>query len=86
MHIAVAQDAPEGESFFAYVRYLDDNGYLPPEGHIWVDSIRQKGNEANHEIVLMDREDAEELIDFLQMLMTFIYEFPAKLSSNSDDN
>ncbi len=86
MHIAVAQGAPERESFLAYVEYLHANGYLPPQGDAWVDQIRQKGNEANHEIVLMSRDDAEGLIDFLQMLMVFIYEFPAKLSQSADDN
>ena len=44
-----------------------------------MDYIRQKGNEANHEIVIMDRPEAEELLVFSSMLLKFIYEFPARM-------
>ena len=79
MNIAVAQDAEAGKSFLFYVDYLAEEGYVPPNGRGWVDHIRRKGNEANHEIILMSKEDAEELISFAEMLMKFIYEFPAKV-------
>lgn len=68
MHIAVAQGAKEGESFLGYVDYLAEKGYVPPHGRGWVDHIREKGNEAN-----------QELISFLEMLLKFIYEFPSKI-------
>jgi len=79
MHIAVERDAERGKSFLYYVEYLSDNGYVPPNGKGWVDLIRKKGNEANHEISLMSQADAEQLISFLEMLLKFIYEFPAKV-------
>jgi uncharacterized protein DUF4145 len=79
MHIAVAQKAPEGKSFVQYVEYLAANGYVPPHGKGWVDHIRKKGNEANHEIRLMAKADAEDLIVFLEMLLKFIYEFPNRV-------
>ena len=41
--------------------------------------IRDKGNEANHQILLMTQQDAEELIDFVEMLIKFIYEFPNRV-------
>jgi hypothetical protein len=44
-----------------------------------VDHIRKKGNEATHEIALMGQADAEELIGFTEMLLKFIYEFPARV-------
>lgn len=53
MNIAVAQGAGEGLSFAAYVDYLADQGYLPPNGKKWVSHIRKKGNEATHEIKIM---------------------------------
>ena len=62
-----------------YVEYLSNKGYVPPNGRGWVDHIRKKGNEANHEIVLMKKEDAEELILFSEMLLKFIFEFPNKI-------
>jgi len=44
-----------------------------------VDHIRKKGNEANHEIILMDKKDAENLITFIEMLLKVIYDFPARI-------
>ena len=58
--------------------YLADTGYVPPNGRGWVDHIRSRGNEANHEIVMMSREQAKDLVTFLEMLLRFIYEFPAR--------
>ena len=79
MHIAVAKGAKPGKSFVSYVDYLSAKGFIPPDGRDWVDHIRTKGNEANHEIVLMTRDEAVELIAFIEMLLKFIYEFPAKM-------
>ena len=79
MHIAVAQNADVGKSFIEYVEYLADSGYVPPNGRSWVDHIRKKGNEANHEIRLMQVGDAQELISFSEMLLKFIYEFPQRV-------
>ncbi len=81
MNIAVEQGAEEGKSFFHYVEYLADNGYVPPNGRGWVDHIRTRGNEATHEIVVMERENAIELISFAEMLLKFVFEFPAKVPS-----
>lgn len=81
MHIAVEKGAPENSSFVDYVNYLADNHYAPPNSAAWVDKIRQKGNEANHEITIIGKEDALEIITFLEMLLKFIYEFPAKATS-----
>lgn len=79
MNIAVAQGAEEGKTFLYYVEHLASKGYVPPNGRGWVDHIRKKGNEANHEILLMKRPDAEELILFTEMLLKFVYEFPNRV-------
>ena len=79
MNIAVSQGATPGLKFIEYVEYLSQNGYVPPKGKGWVDHIRKKGNEATHEIALMTKEDANDLISFSEMLLKFIYEFPAKI-------
>jgi len=52
---------------------------IPPDGKDWVDHIRKKGNEANHEIAIMAVGDAEELIIFCGGLLRFVYEFPARM-------
>ena len=79
MNIAVTQGAEVGKSFFHYEEYLANNGFVPPNGRGWVDHIRKRGNEATHEIEIMPKEVAEELIAFIEMLLKFIYEFPAKV-------
>ena len=84
MHIAVEQGADSGASFISYIEFLSEKGFIPPNGKDWVDSIRKRGNEANHEIVIMDKEVALEMITFSEMLLRFIYEFPAKFDMNGD--
>lgn len=85
MHIAVEQGAKVGKSFVEYVEYLSEKGFVPPKGKQWVDHIRNKGNEANHEIVFMKEKDALELIDFIELLLKFIYEFPEKFQAVTTD-
>lgn len=79
MHIAVEQGAEPGLSFVKYVNYLDDNGYIPPNGKKWVDFIRTSGNVANHEIVIKEKEETEKVITFLSTLLLVIYELPNAL-------
>ena len=79
MHVAVEQGADPSQSFLSYVEYLVNNGYVPPNGRGWVDQIRQRGNEANHEIYIASCGDAIELLAFVEMLLKFVYEFPARI-------
>ena len=78
-HLAVEKGAKENLRFIDYVEHLADQGYLPPDGRHWVDHIRRKGNEANHEIKLMSSDDASELISFSEMLLRFVYELPRSI-------
>lgn len=77
MHIAVAKGDSAGKNFIEYVEYLSARGYVPPDAKTWVDCIRTKSNEANHEIVIMSEEEAKDLILFVEMLLKLVYEFPA---------
>ena len=77
MNIAVQKGAEKNLTFAAYVNFLEAKGYVPPDGKEWVEVIRKKGNEANHEIELMSGTDARNLIRFSEMLLRFIYEMPA---------
>ena len=76
MNVAVALQAEQNKSFVHYVEYLSGQGFIPPNGKGWVDYIRKRGNEANHEIALMSETDALSLINFVEMLLRFIYEMP----------
>lgn len=77
MHIAVAKGAATGQTFAAYVDYLSANHHISPDAKEWVDHIRTKGNEANHEIVIVGADDAKDLLSFCEMLLKTIFEFPA---------
>lgn len=79
MNIAVAQKAAPGLKFIEYVDYLAANGFIPPNGRGWVDHIRTKGNEAAHEIIVMNKADADDLLTFTEMLLKFIFEFPKRV-------
>ena len=83
MHIAVSKGAKPNLKFIDYVEHLSKNNYIPPDAKEWVDHIRNKGNEANHEIVIMKEEDAKDLISFIEMLLKIIYEFPANIKKKT---
>jgi hypothetical protein len=76
MHVAVDKGAEESKNFLEYVTYLIGKGYAPPNSQDWVDYIRTRSNEANHEIILMTTEDAAALVTFIEMLLRFIFELP----------
>ena len=75
MNLAVKHKAAENLKFVQYVDYLASNGWVPPNGKTWVTKIKDKGNEANHEIHLMSEEDAREILRFTEMLLKFNFEF-----------
>ncbi len=79
MHVSADLGAKEGQTFLQYVNFLETNGHIPPRSKGWVDHIRKKGNEANHEIRLSTREEAELLISFVEMLLRITYEFPGQV-------
>jgi hypothetical protein len=81
MHVAVERKAQEGKSFQHYVDYMDANHYIPAGAKAWVDQIRTKGNEANHEIKISTRKEGEEIVDFTEMLLKVIYDYPSRVPS-----
>lgn len=83
MHIAVSKGAEPNLKFIDYVEYLSKNNYIPPDAKDWVNHIRKKGNEASHEILIMTKEDAKDLLAFIEMLLKIIYEFPANIKKKT---
>lgn len=83
MNIAVHHGAQPGKTFIEYIDYLADNGFVPPNGRVWVDQIRKKGNEATHEIPQVTQQDAKQILTFVEMLLKFVYEFPSMVIPQS---
>jgi hypothetical protein len=79
MNLAVRHGDTPGKSFIEYIGYLDSKGYVPPNGKGWIDRIRTKGNEATHEIRLIEEAEATQILKFTEMLLKFSYEFPNML-------
>jgi hypothetical protein len=79
MNVAVLEGAQERLTFKEYVNYLETNNYLPVKGKDWTDQIRAKGNDANHKIEDIKKEDAEIIIYFTENLLRNIYELPGSL-------
>jgi hypothetical protein len=79
MHVAVEKGGKEGARFIEYVEHLEDARHIPAGGKGWVDYVRTKGNEANHEILVMGRQEAEALLFLVEMLLRNIYELPKRI-------
>lgn len=52
--------------------------YIPPNARGWVDTLRTFGNEVTHELRIVSESDAKRMLDFAEMLLRIVYEFPAK--------
>lgn len=74
MNIAVNHEANKDLNSKQYVDYLYDQGIIPKGSKEWVDFIRDKGNEANHEIEIMEEDDAIGILSFSEILLKIIYE------------
>ncbi len=82
MHIALEKGAAVGRDFTAYLEYLVYNHYAPPGNKSWVEKISRIGDEATHEIKAISSKEAKELVNFMEMILKFVYEFPAKLDGS----
>lgn len=86
MHIAVNLGAKEGENFAYYVKFFDEQHYISPRSHDWVDEIRKIGNKANHELDVNTKEEAEKDLIFCEMILKSNYEYPNEISNEKDSN
>lgn len=86
MHIAVNLGAKEGENFAYYVKFFDEQHFISPRSHGWVDEIRKIGNKANHELDVNTKEEAEKNLIFCEMILKSNYEYPNEISNEKDPN
>ena len=86
MNIAVSEGAQEGQSFVEYVNFLYNNNYIPPKGREWVNSMRKLGDSANHKIYFKTQDEARRILNFVEMLLRFIYELPGIMKETENEN
>lgn len=78
-HIAIQEGAPAKLTFNQYVKWLDDNHYIPPKGKGWVDVIRDMGNEATHDLEIFPQKGATDVLAFVAHLLRNVYEMPGMM-------
>ena len=83
MNVAVDKGADPNQKFFYYVDWMDSSEWNTTGLKLGLDRIRSKGNEANHEIKEVSKEDVEEIFELLTVFLQLVYEFPDKFSDNS---
>ena len=76
MHIATEKGAEKNKGFAFYVDWLISERYAPRGAEEWVTYIKDRSNEANHEIVLMSKDDADGLLSLTEQLLRNVYELP----------
>jgi len=74
MHVAADKGAKEGESFVAYLTYLEEQGYVTPPMKGWVDLIRQHGNKSTHKLDSPEQKRARSTVMFTAELLRLVYE------------
>lgn len=81
MHLAVEKRAPENKTFAFYIDYLDEMHYFSPETKSIAMFIKDRGNDATHEIRLMSEQDAEAMIYLTGHLLETIYASKQRIPS-----
>ncbi|MDR2847082.1 MAG: DUF4145 domain-containing protein [Mycoplasmataceae bacterium] len=67
--------ADVGLKFIEYVEWLDEENYIPKNSKHWVDKLRSIGNKQAHELTATTVTESNQLIEFIQMLLTLIFEY-----------
>lgn len=76
MHIAIDKaGAKPGKKFVEYINAIVKSDYLPLKASILLDTVRKSGNQKNHEIILGWKDEAEKILKFIELILTFIYEY-----------
>ena len=85
MHIAVEQGAQakneKGRSlrFIDYISYLKEKNIVPSGVLPALDKIKDMGNEAVHDLVIINEVDAVVILEFIGVLLKSTYELPGKV-------
>jgi len=67
MHVAVEKGAKPNRSFQKYVEWLVKEHYVPKGADAWLDYVRKRGNDANHEIIVMTKETRTAFCDLRKL-------------------
>lgn len=78
MNIAVHEGAEKNLKFVQYIDFLCENGIVPKKSKTKADSIKDLGNDANHEVENRTPGEAQNCFEFIELLLKVNYEFADK--------
>ncbi len=76
MVCACHEGADEGLQFVKYVDYIIANVLPLPKARDSIDAIRKIGNEANHDVAFVSRDDARRAMSIVTYLLNSVYSLP----------
>lgn len=79
MNIGVDHGAKKNLSFSKYADFFFTKGIISKDIKRMVEHINKSGNEATYKIKMMNESDTTDLIKFTEIILLFLYEFPAKV-------
>lgn len=74
----VNPDVKAFSNFAQAVEYLENEHVILASHKLWVDQIRKLGNRANHELPVIEQDEARNIMQFTHQLFVNVYEMPAK--------
>lgn len=76
MATACKEGDQDGKQFAVYVDYITNTVLTFPKAKDSIDRIRKIGNEANHSIQFVGRDDAKKAMDIVTYMLNTIYSLP----------
>ncbi|SFA61484.1 protein of unknown function [Rhodococcoides kroppenstedtii] len=82
MHMAVEEGLPAknekdfAPTFVQCIDHLQAEGVITKRNRKWVDRIKDIGNEANHDLASIDKDQATTVATFTRQLLHEVYELP----------
>ena len=77
MVCACHEGEDDGKSFVAYVEFITNQVLTFPKAKPAINAIRSIGNDANHEVQFVSRDDAHRAMKIVTYLLNTIYSFPS---------
>jgi len=74
-------DLAKNETVYKRIEYLSEKGRLTSDLKDWAHHVRLEGNDAVHDEAQFTRDEAEELLSFVELFLTYIYSMPGQLAA-----
>jgi hypothetical protein len=87
VNIAREEGAPDGQPFDYYLSYLASEGLVPRKARQWIDRVRSSPqSDSPGRIPSVSRQNATDLLTFVEYMLRFNYEFPSRAPDTEPGN